>query len=366
MLKKQITFSIKGLTAIIIALSLNSCAYPILHSSRVNGIPSTEIWQEKDSFSTESIPALIKKDNKDFKVLLLADIQIDSWDRKGRKHSFSLIKELIETQKPDLVVTLGDNTQGLFADKMATKLIKYMETFDIPWAATFGNHDSEGTKARAWHGNQYEAAPNSLFRYGPSNIHGVGNYPVLIKNEEGDIIYSLIMMDSNVTREYDSLGSGYDFIYKDQIDWYKWQIKGVSKSQFGEFNPSAGKVVPSMCFFHIPLLEFDDAVKAIANGTIDTSDVVGENKEGVASAKVNTGLFSTMKELESTTHVFCGHDHVNNMSVNWKGIQLSYGLKTGKTSYFDEKMQGGTLLTITTNDKTKPAQVEIDYIFINK
>ncbi len=145
-----------------------------------------------------------------------------------------------------------------------------------------------------------------------------------------------------------------------------WQIKGVSKAQYGEFNPQEGKVVPSMCFFHIPLLEFDDAAKAVADGTIDSSEVVGINKEGVAAAKVNTGLFTEMKNLESTTHVFCGHDHINDLSVNWQGIQLSYGLKTGHTSYFHEDMQGGALVTIKSNKGNSTPEVEINYIYIKE
>ncbi len=215
-------FRLKTIAFLSVAILLNSCATH-LHSTKINGVPSDVVWLESDQFTTDGIPSLVKKNGEDFKVLLFADIQIDKWNRKGKKHSFRLMKELIETTKPDLIITLGDNTQGYLANRMALKLIDYLEDFDIPWAVTFGNHDSEGRRGRAWHGNQYEGAKNSLFSYGPSNIHGVGNYPVLLKNEQGDIIYSFIMMDSNVTREYGEQGGGYDFIHKDQIDWYNWQ-----------------------------------------------------------------------------------------------------------------------------------------------
>ncbi len=353
-------------TIVVVAtLSLTSCASLQLHINKTGGVPSEEVWFEQDSYSTNSIAKLVKKEGVDYKILLLADIQINRANRKGRTDALELIEKLVKSTNPDFIITLGDNTQGYYTDEMTKLLIEHMEQFDIPWAVVLGNHDSEGRKDRSWHGNQYEAAKYSLFQYGPSNIHGVGNYTVLLKNESGDIIYSFIMMDSNEYRKYKD-GGGYDFIYHDQISWYKWQVEGVSKEQYGEYNPQEAKVVPSMCFFHIPLMEYADASEAVKNGIIDSVNIVGENNEGIASAKLNSGLFDVMKSLKSTSHVFVGHDHVNNLSVDWQGIKLSYGLKTGKTSYYRDEMQGGTLVTIKTGEANKPAKVEIDYIFIGE
>ena len=45
--------------------------------------------------------------------------------------------------------------------------------------------------------------------------------------------------------------------------------------------------------------------------------------------------------------MLAGHDHKNNFSINYKGIRLSYGLKTGYGSYYDRQLVGGTLLTVT-------------------
>ena len=359
---------VKGFIATLVVcttLSMVSCGGLHLHSSKINGTPSNKVWFEEDSYSTNSIPMLVKKSEADYKILLLADIQIDWWHKKVKKEAFRQISQLIDTTNPDFIVCLGDNTQGHLSDIMAKKLIKHMEEFNIPWTVVLGNHDSEGRKGRPWYGNHYEDAENSLFEYGPSNIHGVGNFPVHLKDEKDNIIYSFLMMDSNDYREYED-GGGYDFIHQDQIAWYKWQVKEASGAQYGEYDPDAGKVVPSICFFHIPLLEYADASKAAKDGTIDSRDVVGDNKEGIASAKLNSGLFSAMKELESTTHVFVGHDHVNNLSVDWQGIKLSYGLKTGPGSYYDPEKQGGTLLTIEHAEENDKPKVEIEYIYLTK
>jgi 3',5'-cyclic AMP phosphodiesterase CpdA len=364
----KLHFRTYAVLIILATLSLSSCVGLRLNSEKVTGVTSSQVWFEEDIYNLDSVSTLLKKDGQDFKVLLLADTQIRRGNRKGTKHVFKLIDELIKKTNPDFIVTLGDNSAGFYSDKMATKLSNYLAGYDIPWAVVLGNHDCEGRKGRSWFGNHYEAAANSLFQYGPSNIHGVGNFSVNLKDENGDVIYSFIMLDSNTYRYYEE-GKAYDFIHRDQMNWYKWQIEGVSSAQYGIDYLQDEKIVPSMCFFHIPLMEFADAAEKVKDGSGDAVKVQGVNNEGVASAKINSGFFDVMKNINSTTHVFCGHDHINNLSVDWKGINLSYGLKSGKTSYFDEKLQGGTLLTIKAeeNNRTKStAKVNIDYIFVTE
>jgi len=353
------------IAVIMVSISLTSCSRHYVHSLKIQGTPSSEVWFQDDNYKTDSIPVLVKKKNQDYKALLLADIQVDWWLPGDKNKAFKQIKELIEKTNPDFIITLGDNVQGHYADRMTKRLIKEMESYQIPWTVVLGNHDSEGRRGRAWHGNRYEQAENSLFSYGPSNIHGVGNYPILLKDEEGNIIYSFLMMDSHSWRPYEG-GGGYDFIHLDQMLWYEWQIKGISKTQFGEYNPATNKVVPNMCFFHIPLLEFADAANAVKDGIIDTTQVMGENNEAIAGAKMNSGFFNVMKDLKSTTHVFVGHDHVNNMSINYQGIRLTYGLKTGPSSYHLDNMQGGTLLTIKSKDGNSEPEVDIKFIYLKE
>jgi hypothetical protein len=334
-----------------------------MHNPKVTGKPSADIWFPEYKYNADSIASLTIQTGEEYKILILADTQLDGSPGRVKK-TLKLIDHLFDTVKPDFIITLGDNVEWIISDKMTKKLIKKFHSFNVPYAVTLGNHDSEGRKGRPWYGNAWENAPNSLFRYGPSNIHGVGNYSVLLKDEKGNIIYDLIMMDSNVWRNYPD-GGGYDFIHRDQIDWYKWNIIGVSEAKYGKFAPGSGNVVPSMCFFHIPLPEYKDAIDAIKEGKIASPGYVGEAREGIACAKVNSGLFDVMKDMKSTTHVFVGHDHVNNFSVNWKGIQLSYGLKSGYTSYYSEDMIGGTVLTIK-KEKDGKVVTGIEYIYVDK
>ncbi len=295
---------------------------------------SAETWNKQQGFNTNTIQTLTKEDGEDFKILLLSDVQLiglTPWDDKA---ALELVDELITDIQPDLIMTTGDNSMMPFSDIMTKKFIRQMESYNIPWGVVLGNHDSEGRGDRAWFGNQYENAENCLFESGPSNIQGIGNYVVNIESEEGDTIYSLIMMDSNIEREYDNEEVYYDYIYPDQIEWYE-SVVAVQPD------------VPSMLIFHIPTPEFADTQTAWENGDTSTVNGFGENREMVCAPLENTGLFDKAKELGSTTHIFCGHDHINSLSVEYEGIRLTYSLKTGPTCYADDDMQGGTLVTIT-------------------
>ncbi len=314
------------------------------------GIQSPELWFEEDTFTEDNTLRLQKKGGEDFSILLFSDIQLELNFRENRK-ALAMVDTLVQEVSPNMIMTTGDNTSWTFAHSLTKKLVKQLDSYGIPWGVTLGNHDSEGMADRVWHGNLYETGTNSIFSMGPSNIHGIGNYSVLIEDESGRPVYNLIMMDSNERRIYSGGEGGYDFIYPDQIDWYQWVVEGVEVM--------TGESVASMLFFHIPLMEFEDAAKAVESGEIASSEYFGENREEVFGPKVNTGLFQVAQNLGSTTHMFSGHDHINSLSAPWQGVQLTYGLKTGPTSYWDKSLQGATLITI----KDGTGEVTVEHLY---
>ncbi len=343
-MKKGFRVLIKVFAVIIALAVILFISYEVYMSTEVIGEPMESVWLETQPFDPQSVSQLVKKDDEDFQILLFSDIQLTG-NPFGDPQALRLVDDLVNEVQPDFIMTTGDNTEGLFADVVTKKLITQMETYEIPWGVTLGNHDSEGRADRNWHGNQYKNAQYSVFQSGPSNIHGVGNYAVDIVDEQNEPIYALIMLDSNTTRQYED-GVDYDYIYDDQIAWYKWAVEG---------QPG----VPSMLFFHIPLPEFDEAIAQWQAGELDASTCFGEINEAVCDAPVNTGLFDTVKALDSTTHIFVGHDHVNCLSVEYEGIRLTYGLKTGPTSYYDKDLQGATLITI----KADTNEVIVEYLY---
>ena len=343
-MKKFIRALVKTLIIIVAAAALLFAVFRVYMLTGPKGEVSAEAWDESAGFDTGTIQTLTKQSGQDYKILLLSDVQLLGmpWDDK---EALKLVDELVNGIKPDLIMTDGDNSMLPISDILTRKFIRQMEGYGIPWGVALGNHDSEGRGDRAYFGNLYEAADNSLFKSGPSNIQGIGNYVVNIADTEGNPIYSLITLDSNIEREYDNGEEYYDYIYPDQIKWYE----SVIASQ-----PD----VPSILLFHIPTPEFTAAQTAWENGDASAINGFGENREMVCAPLENTGLFDTAKELGSTTHIFCGHDHINCLSVEYEGIRLTYGLKTGPCCYADDDMQGATLITIT-----DAGEVEVEHIY---
>ena len=46
----------------------------------------------------------------------------------------------------------------------------------------------------------------------------------------------------------------------------------------------------------------------------------------VCCSEYPSTIFDTAKSLGSTQGFFCGHDHYNNMSLEYQGIRLTYGM----------------------------------------
>ena len=66
-------------------------------------------------------------------------------------------------------------------------------------------------------------------------------------------------------------------------------------------------------------------------------------------SQMHSGIFSRALELKSTVAMFCGHDHLNTLSLIYKGIQMTYGMsidylgnKGINKSYIQRR---GTLIT---------------------
>ena len=303
----------------------------------------------------------------DFRIMQLTDVHIGGGFMSIKKDSLAInaVASMIAEEKPDLVVVSGDIAYpvpfqaGTFNNKNAAKLFAdLMEELGVYWCPAFGNHDTESYSyySREDMGNFYESAdyPHCLFQKGPDDIYGCGNYVVNVKNTAGEIIQSVFMIDSN-----DYIGNGllgsimwkYDCIHEDQVNWYKEKIASLTEE-------NGGKTPKSIAFFHIPLVEYLDAwTEYTENGNNDTENVkyhygrVGEKGSLIYASEINSGLFETARELGSTQGFFCGHDHLNNFTLDYKGIRLTYGYSVDYLAYAGimkyGAQRGCTMITVS-------------------
>ncbi|MEG1963467.1 MAG: metallophosphoesterase [Clostridia bacterium] len=314
------------------------------------GKPTTEFWTNLNEYKIEDTFVLEKKEGEEFKILNLTDVQFsDTLDVGNTKIAYSTIDLMVAEQKPNLITITGDSVWTMSTRKSMVKFVKHMDSYGIPWAPVFGNHDREGNIDLNYIADMFEKAEHCLFKKGAIGLSGVGNYIINIV-ENGKIAQSLIMLDSHA-----STIDGYDFIKYDQIEWYKWAVAGATK-----YNNN-GKIAESTLFFHIPLPEFKDAYEYWESTGFDKNIGFGKNNEDVCCSKHNTGFFEIIKNLGSTKNIVVGHDHVNNSSIMYQGVRLTYSTKTGDRCYWvkDGSMNGGTLLTLgdvltTTHIYVKP------------
>lgn len=105
----------------------------------------------------------------------------------------TLLSRVLDDEKPDLVVFTGDqlNGQGTSWDagSVLSKVTRLVIEKKIPWAAVFGNHDSEdelrnGRNGREEQIKMMQALPYSLVQRGPKDVHGAGNYLLKVKSAD--------------------------------------------------------------------------------------------------------------------------------------------------------------------------------------
>lgn len=279
---------------------------------------------------------------------------LDDWTRENRyKFCFDYITEVINAVKPDLIIITGDIIYGEFDDTGIALLdfVEYMETFDIPWAPIFGNHENESKMGVDWQCEQFEKAENCLFKQ--RELTGNGNYSVGI-SQDGYITRTFYMLDSNgcAYASTESLVNGHTKTTagfgKDQIAWYTDAITELKKS--------APNVNISFAY-HIPNAAFAQAYRKYGFGSqnaekkpinIDTHPdrVEGDfgqiisnfTSEWDANNKVHNGLV----EL-GVDSIFIGHEHCLSASVVHEGIRFQFGQKSSQFDRFSMIVPGGKL-----------------------
>ncbi len=315
----------------------------------------------------------ITSSTDDFRILHLTDIHLG-----GSLYSYQKdMKALracyaeIEHTKPDLVVVTGDLTfpMGIMSLSLNNsapvgQFAAFMRNIGIPWCFTYGNHDTEGMAVMSksdlndlYKSLSFKTSGTLLYPYVQPAITGRNNQLIKVRNSDGTLNTALFLIDSN---SYTGEGINvYDYIHDDQVDWYAEEVKRMNREE--------GHTVNSMVFFHIPLKEYRTAYELYEEGSSEVTYFFGENGEKmidkVCCSDYPSSLFDRMVELGSTKAVFCGHDHYNNMSLEYKGIRLTYGMSIDYLAMpgieDDTEQRGAELITLHRNGSWDLRQIPL-------
>lgn len=253
----------------------------------------------------------------------------------------------LKEHAPDVIVITGDTFQT--GNKIIVdSFFKWIDSLNIPFAFTYGNHDYHGLYGEYYVDSKVKECKNSLLVNFEDDVFGQANYVIDVKDGNA-IKWQLYVVDSNDYRYLD-----YDIIHDDQVKWYEDQVKDA-KARNG------GATVPSMMFFHVPTEEFmeawnlctDNKQDLAMNGKVPTGEVEGSifymGDDCVSSGYRENDLFETAQRLGSTKAMMVGHDHTNNTDFHYNKdgngmIRLIYGTKSGHGIYHDPRIMGGNFL----------------------
>jgi predicted MPP superfamily phosphohydrolase len=300
----------------------------------------------------------IKTANDDFRILQLTDIHLGgtifSYGRD--KKALMACEKLIRVSQPDLVIVTGDLTYPMRGPmfsydnkRLVRTFAAFMRRMGVPWAFTFGNHDSEvraildGKNLSRLFTAISKKDQCLLYPLKQPNISGRNNQLIEIRNTDGSIRQALFLLDSHAYT--DEVSRKYDHIHDDQVEWYRNTVLKLNREQ--------GETVSSLVFLHIPLQQYRTAYELYQANSDEVRYFFGFNKEKgygkVCCADDPSSLFDTAKELCSTKGFFCGHDHYNNMSLEYEGIRLTYGMSIDylvmRGIAHKKEQRGGTVIT---------------------
>lgn len=268
----------------------------------------------------------------DFNVLQLTDIHwnINSSTTSSKQYLDKVLKEANDhcTGGIDLVELTGD--QFMLSNTYHVKtFIEYFETkaneYGFKYAIIWGNHDRHGMYNPNWLSEQYRKAPHCIYVEPEDNLYGRSNFVINLTSDgttETAPVWQLFNLDSGASFSESplSIGRNYDYIRKDQVDWY------VAEHKAG---------VPAIAYYHIPqqdnLVAWNKIHKdgaAYKHNFFKLEGFDDAGKPEYASDFIKVAKDNGLKAA------FMGHAHNVDWTVDYDGVVLGLGVKTGTELYF--------------------------------
>ncbi|KAJ4982975.1 inactive purple acid phosphatase 16-like protein 2 [Stagonosporopsis vannaccii] len=331
--------------------------------------------------STFDYPGLRFGPDKRFSITMFSDMHLGepAWSGPGKGpdadlKTIGVMKSVLNNEQPSLVVLNGDLISGEFVapENMSSLIDQVTDPLterNIPYAATFGNHDMSKTcstrimSEHMWdhvkgkNGKRLSFTTSSVS--GPYEQVGTSNYyiPVYASSGGGNPQLSLMLyfFDSKGGRDYQKTDpNGDDIPVPGWVDdkvtsWFRLTRDAIRQQE--------GRAIPSLAFVHIP----PHAARALQRSGRDPNLAPGINEElighqaFVCDSNKNcdyTGadipFMQALVDTEGLMGVFFGHDHgvdswcmkwskdlPNNSPANGQGLNLCFNRHTGYGGYSD-------------------------------
>ena len=156
-------------------------------------------------------PGLKFNPDKKFKIVQFTDLHV-KWQDPRSDIAFERMNQVLDDEKPDLVIFTGDIIYSKPALENMRNVLKTVSDRKIPFSIVFGNHDNEQGATKEELLKVAESLPYSLTADEVPEISGVGNYALTVRSSDGKKdAFVLYCIDANTYSTIKGV-KGYDYI----------------------------------------------------------------------------------------------------------------------------------------------------------
>ena len=157
----------------------------------------------------------------EFKIVQFTDVHF-KYGNPASDIALERIDEVLEAERPDLVVLTGDVIYAAPADKGMRTVLERVSAHQVPFVVTFGNHDDEQGMTRTQLYDLIRSVPGCLMpdRAGQASP----DYTLTVQSSDGKGGHAAVLyfFDSHSYSKLEDV-KGYDWLTFDQVENYRRQ-----------------------------------------------------------------------------------------------------------------------------------------------
>ena len=277
----------------------------------------------------------------DYNILQLTDIHwnVNSSVKSSAAYLDKLFEEVNDhvkkSQGADAKIDLVELTGDIFMLANNYHLDKFIEYFEdkaeqygFVYAPVWGNHDRQSLFDPKTLSEKFRDAAHGIYFEPSDDLYGRSNYIINLtadgtKNSEAVWMIANIDSGAGFSETELSVSIDNDYIRPDQTDWF------IKEHEL------AGKDVPAIAYYHIAQDENQKAwdevnedAKSHKNKFFKLEGFCDNGNERYASDFIDRAKEHNLKAA------FMGHAHNVDWTVEYEGVVIGLGVKTGDELYF--------------------------------
>lgn len=277
----------------------------------------------------------------DYNILQLTDIHwnVNTSTKSSMSYLDKLLKEVDshikktqgDSAKIDLVELTGDMfmlANGYHLSTFIDYFEKKAEEYGFIYAPIWGNHDRHSLYNPNDLANRFKKAAHCVYCEPADDLYGRSNYIINLTKDgtkNTSVAWMIANLDSGASFSETELSvfRDYDYIRPEQTDWFIAE------------HALAGENVPAIAYYHIPQDENEKAWVAVTENGADMKNKFFK-LEGFADngdEKYASDFIDRAKD-HNLKAAFMGHAHNVDWTVEYEGVVIGLGVKTGDELYY--------------------------------